>query len=133
MSKKVHLGKKVNARGQCSALCFDPPRAINMKRESWTLDESAVTCSDCRSVIELSALRASLAQVTAERDAMRRELRMEWWANHGCSQAAMYGDDGERSCGECCFDFKRADFDQLRAHVQQRRNLRLIAALDGGK
>lgn len=36
-------------------------------------------------------------------------LRYELWVNHGCGFAALYGDDGEMSCGRCGWDFKRSD------------------------
>ena len=47
MDKRFHMGKHVNSRGGVSALCFKRPRAINMKRESWTLSPEAVTCPKC--------------------------------------------------------------------------------------
>jgi len=34
-------------------------------------------------------------------------MRKLLWANHGCPQSAMYGDDGEMQCNACGFDFKR--------------------------
>lgn len=47
IKRVYHRGKKVNARGQVSALCFDPPRAINLEQEIWTLSDEAVTCPSC--------------------------------------------------------------------------------------
>ena len=36
---------------------------------------------------------------------------LEWrrllWLRHGCPREALYGDDGEMSCGRCCIDFAR--------------------------
>jgi hypothetical protein len=34
-------------------------------------------------------------------------LRYLLWMRHGCSVAALYGDDGEMQCGACGIDFKR--------------------------
>lgn len=44
--RTYHLAHKISARG-VSALCFDKPRAIDMKRASWTTQASAVTCKKC--------------------------------------------------------------------------------------
>jgi restriction alleviation protein Lar len=52
-------------------------------------------------------------------------LRREWWLNHGCPFAGVYGDDGEMQCGHCATDFKRDPLEELRARVF---NLRLAAA-----
>ena len=41
--------------------------------------------------------------------ALETALRYELWVNHGCGFAALYGDDGEMSCGSCGWDFKRSD------------------------
>ena len=38
-------------------------------------------------------------------------MRELLWANHGCPQSAMYGDDGEMQCNACMFDFKRGDME----------------------
>lgn len=37
--------------GRVSALCFKRPRAIDMKRASWTTCDAAVTCRRCRDLI----------------------------------------------------------------------------------
>lgn len=50
-----------------------------------------------------------------------RLLREEWGHNHGCSPAALYGDDGELLCHECRTDFRRLSLDELWQHVQARR------------
>lgn len=49
--KVYHKGAKINARGDVSALCFETPRAINLKRASWTYRESAVTCPKCQTIL----------------------------------------------------------------------------------
>ena len=42
-----HMADKVNRNGEIYALCFESPRAIDIDRELWTTDISAVTCSPC--------------------------------------------------------------------------------------
>lgn len=46
-----HRGDKVDRRGRVSALCFKEPRAIDMKRASWTLTDYGVTCPKCLAMI----------------------------------------------------------------------------------
>lgn len=46
-----HRGAKIDGRGRVSALCFGEPRAIDMRRESWTLTDAGVTCPKCRALI----------------------------------------------------------------------------------
>jgi hypothetical protein len=36
-----------------------------------------------------------------------RLLRELLWLRHGCSAAALYGDDGEMQCSSCAIDFLR--------------------------
>lgn len=33
-------------------------------------------------------------EIRARMDAIERDLRVEWWMNHGCAFASVYGDDG---------------------------------------
>ncbi len=47
-----HRGDKINAQGRVSALCFPNPRAIDMKRATWVMNDDAVTCPKCRALIE---------------------------------------------------------------------------------
>lgn len=56
-----------------------------------------------------------------------QRLRQELWLGHGCSFAALYGDDGEMQCHTCRLDFKRAPVQDLVAFVEHRR-LRLVVA-----
>lgn len=42
-----HRADKIDPRGRVSALCFKQPRAIDMKRASWTTSNSGVTCPKC--------------------------------------------------------------------------------------
>ena len=51
-NKKYHFAAKTTANGDVSALCFDPPRKINLRRELWTLTKSAVTCKKCLSILK---------------------------------------------------------------------------------
>lgn len=47
-----HMADKVNgATGDVSALCFDTPRSIDMKKESWVLRPGAVTCVACKAAL----------------------------------------------------------------------------------
>jgi hypothetical protein len=53
--RKVHKAAKINENGDVSALCFEPPRAINMKTQTWTLTDRFVTCGHCRSMLRALA------------------------------------------------------------------------------
>jgi hypothetical protein len=44
--RRIHLANKLSTRG-ASALCFPKPRAIDMKRATWTTSPAAVTCPKC--------------------------------------------------------------------------------------
>jgi hypothetical protein len=45
--KKVHMADRIARGGLVSPLCAKTPRAINLKRESWTLQWELVTCKKC--------------------------------------------------------------------------------------
>jgi len=60
--KKVHKSHLINKRGGVSPLCATTPRAINLKKDSWTLTDSAVTCAKC-----LEAMGVADAKAEAER------------------------------------------------------------------
>ena len=51
MAKRIHLAEKIASGGRVSAACFDPPRAINLKRATWTIRPEAVTCPRCLALI----------------------------------------------------------------------------------
>jgi hypothetical protein len=51
----IHMAGKINAKGQVSAICFDPPRAIKLAVASWTLLDRFVTCKKCKKLIETRA------------------------------------------------------------------------------
>ena len=50
-TRMYHRGAKLNQRGAVSALCSAKPRAIDMKRATWTLADEAVTCPKCKALI----------------------------------------------------------------------------------
>ncbi len=50
-NKVIHLAAKIAADGSVSAICFDPPRRINLKVATWTLEKEAVTCQKCLAVL----------------------------------------------------------------------------------
>ena len=52
MQRITHKANKINPKGDVSALCFKEPRKINMKTESWTITDSAVTCKKCLKELE---------------------------------------------------------------------------------
>ena len=45
--KYYHLAAHIGPGGEVSPLCAKTPRKINLKRELWTITESAVTCPRC--------------------------------------------------------------------------------------
>lgn len=47
MPRTIHMASKTSELG-VSALCFATPRAIDMKRATWTLIEKAVSCAKCK-------------------------------------------------------------------------------------
>ena len=51
MNKIYHKAKKVNAKGQVSALCFMSDRPIDLTKASWTNRNEAVTCQKCLKLI----------------------------------------------------------------------------------
>jgi hypothetical protein len=46
-----HLGTKINANGDVSALCFAKPRKINLAHASWVLRPEDVTCPKCKKLL----------------------------------------------------------------------------------
>lgn len=51
--------------------------------------------------------RPCLDALKAKNRAGEMILRRMVWLSHGCDPIALYGDDGEMQCGQCCIDFKR--------------------------
>lgn len=49
-SRMVHIATKLDDHGNVSALCFDPPRVINMRRHTWTLDPDWASCRRCKRI-----------------------------------------------------------------------------------
>lgn len=58
MKRLVHMGSGVRADGAVSARCFASPRAIDMKRATWTLRAEAVTCPRCSAILKRTATAA---------------------------------------------------------------------------
>lgn len=54
-----HRGDKIDQHGRVSALCFPTPRAIDMKRATWVMNDEGVTCPKCRALIEQRAIPPS--------------------------------------------------------------------------
>lgn len=51
-AKPTHMAKLIRPDGAVSPLCAEKPRAINLKRATWTNRKEAVTCLVCRRIIE---------------------------------------------------------------------------------
>lgn len=50
------------------------------------------------------------------------QLARQWlWINHGCDFGALYGDDGEMSCGNCHIDCKRMSIKEITDYIQRLR------------
>ena len=45
--KKIHRAKLISEAGDVSPLCAKTPKPINLKKESWTNRDEAVTCKKC--------------------------------------------------------------------------------------
>ena len=65
--------------------------------------------------------------MTAEE--IEKRLRRELWLHHGCPLAALYGDDGEMSCGSCPADFGRWPIDDVVRWADERRLANVRQAL----
>lgn len=50
--KIYHKAKLVRDNGDVSPLCATVPKKINMTKETWTTDNSAVTCKKCLAKIQ---------------------------------------------------------------------------------
>lgn len=50
--KIVHRAKLINSDGVVSPLCAKRPRAIDLRRASWTNRDGAVTCPRCRKLMK---------------------------------------------------------------------------------
>lgn len=48
----VHMAKLVSPNGDVSPLCATEPRALNLKVETWTNRQQAVTCRRCKRRLE---------------------------------------------------------------------------------
>jgi hypothetical protein len=68
------------------------------------------------------------------RDYVEAKLRQELWLNHGCPNAALYGDDGEMQCNNMAahpgfYDFKRTPISEVCERVEEARRARIIKEL----
>ena len=61
---------------------------------------------------EFDAIRALIREHGPEVDENIR-LRKLLWLRHGCSNHALYGDDGEMQCAKCLLDFKRMSVEEI--------------------
>lgn len=52
LTRRYHMAAKIRSDGHVSALCFDPPRAIDLRRACWTMRPEAVTCPRCLSLLK---------------------------------------------------------------------------------
>jgi len=52
LPKPIHFGALVSASGAVSPLCAARPRAIDLRRASWTNRKEAVTCARCRKALK---------------------------------------------------------------------------------
>jgi hypothetical protein len=50
-AKVVHRARLISPSGAVSALCSPRPKAINLKLETWTNRDVAVTCPGCRALL----------------------------------------------------------------------------------
>lgn len=83
------------------------------------LAEAAIAAKD-----ELNALRSAPTKVSGA-EAAELQLARQWlWVNHGCDFAALYGDDGEMSCGNCHIDCKRMSIKEITDYIQRLRSER---------
>lgn len=76
-------------------------------------ERDAYGAANALNVAELDAQCANLALESAALRADVQALRKFVWLGHGCPFPALYGDDGEMSCGRCLVDFKRASVDDI--------------------
>jgi len=51
-NKIIHRGLLLDKKGNVSALCFKRPKAISLKKASWTIRNEAVTCKKCLALLE---------------------------------------------------------------------------------
>lgn len=54
-TRAYHLATKIRADGGVSALCYDPPRKIDLTRAAWTLRPQAVTRRKCLRLLQETA------------------------------------------------------------------------------
>lgn len=71
-------------------------------------------------MVEPLLQRAEAAEArVALLEQQERGFRELLWLRHGCTIAALYGDDGEMQCGQCLLDFKRDSFERVSERFTQ--------------
>jgi hypothetical protein len=63
--KLTHMADLVNSRGEVSPICAASPRAIDLKRETWTLQRGSVSCEPCLLALAELMLQAEAQPPTA--------------------------------------------------------------------
>ena len=61
--RTYHRAAKIREDGSVSALCFKSPRAIDMRRATWTIRDEAVTCPRCLEALHGARLHETVAAV----------------------------------------------------------------------
>lgn len=55
MTRIYHMAKLIGQNGEVSPLCAVWPKPIDMRKATWTIDPSAVTCRRCRAALSKQA------------------------------------------------------------------------------
>lgn len=105
----------------------DMHRAAN--RHEATARRIRKTLGTPRKIASGTDMSRPLIELTPER--VEGMLRYEWWVRHGCDSIALYGDDGEMSCGSCFTDFKRTPLGELNERVVKLRMAHTARQLAG--
>lgn len=73
------------------------------------------------------SIKECLAKMSQEEYLLREML----WARHGCQ--GIYGDDGERQCGECRLDFIRDTPQEIAARFDEIAMQKFVQTANPGK
>jgi hypothetical protein len=71
MSKTIHRGALITENGDVSALCFASPHPIDLKRSTWTLRDSAVTCKRC--LVVMAAKKKDAPPCSSDHETIDKE------------------------------------------------------------
>ena len=47
LQRAYHRAHLIDSNGHCSALCYQRPRLIDLRKALWTIRDEAVTCRKC--------------------------------------------------------------------------------------